>query len=151
VTEGQVTIAPIRAQEIYTALEIERRSFTSDVWDAEGYVNFLGNGGDALFAYYEGIPAGVLWFDRSVQETIDCISLAVFPYLRSKGIARKLYEAILDLAKREAITYLTLQVRPSNTEALEWYKRLGFVESKREPGYYEDGEEAIHMVQVIQY
>lgn len=53
-------------------------------------------------------------------------NIAVFPELRGKGIGRKLVCALIAAAKAEQSTLLTLEVRPSNTVALQLYESLGF-------------------------
>ena len=43
------------------------------------------------------------------------------------------------------IETMTLEVRESNTKAINLYKKLGFKELRKKPGYYKDGETALYL------
>ena len=44
-----------------------------------------------------------------------------------------------------------LEVRVSNSSAILMYKKLGFVDKRRLPGYYRDGEDAFLMTRRLPY
>ena len=55
-----------------------------------------------------------------------------------RGVARRLFAALLSEFEAEGITEVLLEVRASNWAALELYRRLGFVEAGRRVRYYAD-------------
>ncbi len=78
------------------------------------------------------------------------ISLAVMPEYRRRGIATKLMEAALRaLRERYGAREVYLEVRVSNTPAINLYKKLGFRIIHRIRGYYADGEDAYLMAREL--
>ena len=71
------------------------------------------------------------------------LNICVDPQQQSKGIGRYLIFKVIDDAKEEDAESLFLEVRPSNTHALNLYESLGFMEVGRRKGYYPaiDGRE----------
>jgi len=59
--------------------------------------------------------------------------LGVDEKYRSKGIAKKLFQEVFEIAKENNIHYIDLLVHDKNEVVIEWYKRLGF----RDTGYRE--------------
>lgn len=65
-------------------------------------------------------------------------NVAVFPEARRQGVGRKLMEALLQAAAARGGEFLSLEVRPSNLEALALYRGLGFREAGRRRRFYDD-------------
>ena len=65
-------------------------------------------------------------------------NVAVFPEARRQGVGRKLMEALLQAAAARGGECLSLEVRPSNLEALALYRGLGFREVGRRRRFYDD-------------
>ena len=81
----------------------------------------------------------------SIVKKGHIISIAVDKEHRRRGIGRALMEeALLGLRKR-GCKEAYLEVRVSNTPAINLYSRLGFRVVKRIGGYYRDGEDAYVM------
>ncbi|HHW48541.1 MAG TPA: ribosomal protein S18-alanine N-acetyltransferase [Clostridiaceae bacterium] len=73
-------------------------------------------------------------------------NIAVHPEFRQNGIGSLLLEGLIDIAKKEGITRMTLEVRKSNLTAQRLYKKYGFEECGLRKSYYADnGEDAIIM------
>ncbi|MBN1682618.1 GNAT family N-acetyltransferase [Candidatus Bathyarchaeota archaeon] len=74
---------------------------------------------------------------------LHVVSLAVREPYRRKGIAKKI---MLEAMKKGLEKYQTnecyLEVRVGNIPALKLYESLGFTKTKRNYGYYMDGEDA---------
>jgi ribosomal-protein-alanine N-acetyltransferase len=79
----------------------------------------------------------------SPARLLHVVSIAVREPYRRRGIANALMHETM---KRGAITYEAtecyLEVRVGNDAAVKLYERLGFTKSKRNYGYYLDGEDA---------
>jgi ribosomal-protein-alanine N-acetyltransferase len=69
------------------------------------------------------------------------MNVAVAPARRRQGIASALLHRLLDLTKDDALRGYTLEVRVSNTGAIELYERFGFRVKGRRRGYYTDNRE----------
>jgi ribosomal-protein-alanine N-acetyltransferase len=63
-------------------------------------------------------------------------NLAVRPELRGRGLGTQLLEGIKAEAARLGAVELTLEVRASNTAALQLYKRAGFTQEAVRKNYY---------------
>ncbi len=73
-------------------------------------------------------------------------NVAVSPAYRGKGVGTEMLAKLIELVKEKGGTAMTLEVRPSNAPALALYRKFGFKEAGRRPGYYHDnGEDAIIM------
>jgi ribosomal-protein-alanine N-acetyltransferase len=63
------------------------------------------------------------------------INLSVSPAVQGQGIGQKMMDHLIKIAKKKAET-LFLEVRPSNTQAMKLYERLGFNEVGVRKDYY---------------
>ena len=84
--------------------------------------------------------SSMIHIDRKFKEHSLLISIAVLPEFRQQGLGRLLMEAIVEKNKK-----LVLQVRKSNTAAVEMYKKYGLVVATTLPKYYKDQEDAYCM------
>lgn len=63
-------------------------------------------------------------------------NIAVLPEHQGKGCGKKLTSHLVKTAKEKGCSFITLEVRPSNTKAVALYKNLGFEENGRRKGFY---------------
>lgn len=68
-------------------------------------------------------------------------NVAVFPQYRGRGVATALLNALIEEAKKRGGEFISLEVRPSNENAVRLYKKLGFCEVGRRKGFYADPAE----------
>lgn len=68
-------------------------------------------------------------------------NLAVKKEFRRQHLATNLLDIMKEIAKKAAIDAITLEVRPSNTAAIELYRKRGFVVKGRRPNYYPETKE----------
>ncbi len=78
---------------------------------------------------------------QTVLGETDMMNVAVAPDARRRGIAQKLIEALAEQLKGQGSRCLTLEVRASNAPALGLYRKLGFAQAGRRPGYYRNPKE----------
>lgn len=71
--------------------------------------------------------------------------LAVDPAYRRLGLGQRLVEWQEDTARAGGIFCINLEVRANNAGARAFYRRLGYREAHRIPGYYHGREDAIRM------
>lgn len=83
--------------------------------------------GDTL-AGYLGVQFG--------PDGADIMTIATAPEFRGQGTAKALIAAMTDILQTKHLRWLTLEVRPSNTQAVGLYKAMGFREVGRRPRYY---------------
>ncbi len=92
----------------------------------------------------EGMIAGFICPMLLLDEG-HILDVAVHRDFRGCGIGRLLVEHVLEECRKGGAEFVSLEVRPSNADAVALYKRLGFVETGRRKRYYQDGEDALLM------
>jgi ribosomal-protein-alanine N-acetyltransferase len=73
------------------------------------------------------------------------VSVAVLPQYRRKGIGQALITEAMDGMRVYNAKQCFLEVRVTNTSAIDLYKKLGFQVTRTIHGYYADGEDAYVM------
>jgi len=58
-----------------------------------------------------------------------------------RGLGRRLMQALAVELRQSPVVEILLEVRASNQPALAFYRRLGFLETRRRPRYYADPEQ----------
>ena len=74
------------------------------------------------------------------------VSVAVRSEYRRRGTGTRLIKSALAILSEKGINEFYLEVRESNTPALNMYERLDFKKVKLQKRYYQDGESAYRMV-----
>lgn len=122
---------------IDAVVALESESFTNP-WSRETLVWELQNsdvtrayllldGGERVVAFC------VCWV---IFDELHINTLAVAPAVRRTGMASHLLRHVIADAAASGATRATLEVRASNTPAIELYRRLGFHVAATRPGYY---------------
>lgn len=97
-----------------------------------------------ILAEEEGTLLGYIgiW---SVSGECQINNVAVNPERRREGIGGLLLGTVLRTTEALGVTYWVLEVRESNTPAIELYRSYGFEVVGKRPKYYDDGEAALLM------
>jgi len=140
-----------RADELEPVLVIEQRSFRWP-WgrlsfegelscpNACNYIVKSGTNGTG------GQVTAYAFFRRAADE-LHLLKIAVSPAWRRHGIASRLLKRCFELSAKQGATSVHLEVRPSNTPAIELYLNLGFeVIGRRHKYYAETKEDAVLMI-----
>jgi len=77
------------------------------------------------------------------------ISIAVLPEYQRKGVGQALMQEAMSRMRTYKAKECYLEVRSSNTSAINLYKKLGFETSRTVHGYYADGEDATVMTRKL--
>jgi ribosomal-protein-alanine N-acetyltransferase len=80
-------------------------------------------------------------FFRLAADELHLLKIAVSPAWRGQGIASRLLERCFAIRAKQGATSVHLEVRPSNTPAMELYLKLGFEVIGRRHKYYADTKE----------
>lgn len=94
----------------------------------------------ALVAESQSGIIGYACYYVAIQES-HLTNIATLPEYRRKSVAKQLLENILTIVTEKGCEFLLLEVRPSNTAAIEFYKRYGFKYLYSRPGYYQKPKE----------
>ena len=135
-----------KPEDIDEIVRLEERCFPTEPWSRQMFTEELENY-MALFmvAEVDGRIAGYLiaWIIVPIECQVG--SIAVLPEYRRQGIARQLLGILLQTCRQTGTPDAYLEVRVSNTAAIELYSSLGFVQDGLRKAYYQDGEDAITM------
>ncbi|MBQ8852416.1 MAG: ribosomal protein S18-alanine N-acetyltransferase, partial [Oscillibacter sp.] len=140
-TRMHVRIVPMTADHLDEVAELERICFSTP-WSRNMLAEELDN---LLSAFLVALDDG----DRvvgyaGVQVILDegyITNIAVRPECRRQGVAAKLLQVFMDFAKANKLSFLTLEVRASNYDAIALYGTRGFRSVGRRKNYYEHPRE----------
>lgn len=96
---------PLKAKDLLSAMESDRHQL--------------------LVAEEEGTPIALTVF-YDFPPTAELLSVAVSPGFRRKGIGMEILKKTIGIAAERNNSEMLLEVRISNTGAIELYKKLGF-------------------------
>ncbi len=136
-----VELRRLESRDLDAVEEIERASYPTP-WSRAMFAAELQKPGSlALGAYLEtGELVGYAIVSRYV-DAWHVMNVAVDPEYRRRGIARELLERLFDVTGADPRRGYTLEVRVSNTDAIQLYERLGFEARGIRRGYYTDNRE----------
>ena len=100
-----------------------------------------------------GLKAIVGFIDYWVTFDSGTIAqIAVHPDIQHSGVGSELMKDMIKDYQTKKVKTVTLEVRQSNENAINFYKKHGFTVSHIKPGYYSNGEDAVYMIlEVNQY
>jgi ribosomal-protein-alanine N-acetyltransferase len=138
-------LRPMNTSDLTNVLEIERASFTYP-WSNNFFLQELQvSYAHSLLATIGEKSVGYVIYWLLPRE-IDIHNLAVHPAYRRRGIGGALLETVVEEARRQGVSRVTLEVRKSNEAAQKLYHALGFSAKGVRKGYYsDDGEDAVIM------
>ncbi len=86
----------------------------------------------------------------ALYETADLCNIAVKEEYRRCHIAEKLLEKCVITCKARGVTRILLEAKESNTPALNFYKKMGFMEIGKRKNYYKEPcEDAVIMEKML--
>ena len=138
-----ITIRSLSYSDLPQVIAIERRAFPTP-WSLAMFVLELSKpSGVCLAAIEKRRIVGYLICSR-YADVWHLMNIAVDPPARRRGVATALLEQMIDRAG-ESASY-TLEVRPSNPQAISLYERFGFRSAgTRRRDYQDTGEDALIM------
>ena len=140
-----IQIAPMVPADLDAVDAIERHSFKAP-WPRQVFEDEL----ERTWARVDvaRLAGGVVGFVDywMVADEIHLLAIATHPDHRRRGIAARLLDHLLAVARAHAARLVTLEVRRTNVPAIALYERRGFKRVGVRPAYYqEDGEDALVM------
>ncbi|MBF8982942.1 ribosomal protein S18-alanine N-acetyltransferase [Lutibacter sp. B2] len=133
-------------EDIDAVVEVEKKCF-KDPWSKESFKNEMNNNPLARYVVVEEegeiVGYGGVWI---IVDEGHITNIAVYPDKRRRGYAKEIVKGLIDLACKEDVYNMTLEVRKSNVDAQDLYEKYGFENCGIRPKYYEDnGEDAVIM------
>ena len=91
----------------------------------------------------------IIGLGRRGSSAVRIYTFCVRRDYRLKGIGTSLLQRLERECQRRGVSSLILEVGEGNSSAQRFYKRNGFMEFYRTPGYYSDGTTAVRMRKAI--
>lgn len=150
-SEGRFFIRRMKEKDLPAVLAIETLSF-SNPWSDNTFRGEIQNTsvsfplvvvrrpGDDVIGYI------IFWH---IQEDVQINNVAVRPDFRGKGIGEALTRHVIEKVRKNGATFVTLEVRPSNAEAVALYTKLGFEILGTRKNYYTNPDEDAYMMGLV--
>jgi ribosomal-protein-alanine N-acetyltransferase len=150
-SEGRYFIRRMREEDLPQVRTIEIGSF-SNPWSENTFRGEIQNTsvsfplvvvlkpGERVIGYI------IFWH---IREDVQINNLAVHPEFRGRGIGEALMRHIIDRVKKNGATFITLEVRPSNTAAVTLYQKLGFEILGTRKNYYTNPDEDAYLMGLV--
>lgn len=137
-----ITIRRMEPQDVDGIIAIEEKAYGDHHWSKESFLNELNN---ELAYYYvlfnsEGILVGYAGSWHILDEA-HITNIAISTDFRRRKYGEALLKRIIDDCYKEKIKYITLEVRVSNTAAINLYTKYGFSSFGTRKGYYQNNNE----------
>lgn len=99
-----------------------------------------------LISNNETEPAGYIDIWYGYENDCHILSFGVLEKYRKKGMGGSLLNYVIETAKIRNLSFISLEVRADNPEAIHLYKKFGFEELGYRKKYYKDGSDALIMM-----
>ncbi|CCY23428.1 MAG: ribosomal protein S18-alanine N-acetyltransferase [Brachyspira sp.] len=137
-----VKIERMKQTDIDSIIAIEEKAYGEHHWSRESFFNELSN---ELARYYSAFDENgkLVGYAGSWQilEEAHITNIAVAPELRRRHIGEALLFNIIKDCMANGVKYITLEVRVSNTPAINLYEKYGFKSLGTRKGYYQNNNE----------
>jgi ribosomal protein S18 acetylase RimI-like enzyme len=145
VTE-RTRVRPARHDDDAAILTLEEL-FPSDRMSMRSVRHFLKTpSAYAWVAELDGAVVGNLILQtRRGSGSARIYSVVVAPQARGRRFGERLVRAAQSAAQRLGLTHVSLEVRQDNAAARALYAKLGYVEHRLLPGYYDDGADGLRL------
>ncbi len=138
---NQVTIGPMRLEDVHRVMEIEQVSFPTP-WPRDAYYHELRENRLACYLVARVMQQLVgyagMWV---ILDEAHVTTIAVDPGHRRHRVGERLLVALIDEAMKRGARWITLEVRKSNLGAQALYRKYGFKDIGIRKNYYSDNRE----------
>jgi [ribosomal protein S18]-alanine N-acetyltransferase len=138
----ELQLSPLTMEDLAQVLIIEQQCF-GGYWSQSIFETELKTKGCCYVRLQDSkniLAYGGFW---QIFEEAHLTTLAVDPQYQGIGLGALLLGHLMTVAQSQEAHWMTLEVRPSNQQAIKLYQRYGFGELGRRKGYYPDNEDAL--------
>lgn len=135
--------APMQAEDLDAVLAIENAVYPHP-WTHGNFKDALQSGYQAWVARQQvGCEAGEVVGYFLLMLVLDeghLLNISVRADVQGRGFGRALMDRVVSMARELGLSSILLEVRPSNTRALNMYAHAGFMSIGRRKAYYPAAE-----------
>ncbi len=134
------SVATLGVADLGGVMELERLCFRTR-WTREQFLLGLERGAFRILGIRErGVLIAYAAFSVIAGE-MEIMNIATHPFHRRKGLGSRLLADVLALCRAEGVDEGFLEVRRSNTGAIDLYEKFGFIKIGTRKNYYPDNKE----------
>jgi [ribosomal protein S18]-alanine N-acetyltransferase len=139
-----VRVRPGQPADAVRVASLDRDCFGPEAWSPASWQDEFGRIGvdRVVLVADSGRLAGYLVLIVPPEGPVDLTRIGVHPAVRRTGVGGALMAAALEAVAGRPVM---LEVAESNEVAMELYRRFGFAEISRRPGYYPGRVDAVVM------
>lgn len=138
-----LVLRPLVDRDLDLAERLHRQAFEpmgERGWTRGDFAGLLATPGVSGFVAMEAGEATGFVLARLAADEAELLTLAVDPRRRRCGTGRALLDAVLAWVRAAGVRTLYLEVGADNLAAQHLYRRRGFADAGRRPGYYRRGD-----------
>ena len=150
-----VTIRPMTKEDLPSVMEIEHLCFINP-WNEEQFIyeieeNVYSNPWVVELSNTNSDNVAIVGFCVYWQtfDSANICQIAVHPEIQRRQLGSAMMDEIINDCYAKRVQTLTLEVRKSNTKAINFYLKHGFEQVTVKEKYYTDGEDAIYMTRRV--
>lgn len=136
-------IRPMAKTDIEEIVRLDREILGQSLGEATFEAELVDNPFNRYFVMTDetGVILGHigLWIDPPLAQILN---FYIIPNHRQSGHGTTLFAFALDECIRRQVDTVTLEVRPTNVQAIRFYHRFGFAKVSIRKQYYADGQDA---------
>jgi len=151
----EIAIQTMEFDDLPQVIEIEHAGFTTP-WSEQLFAAEFRNNLSRRFVALDArllpirVVMGYIIYWRVVYDEFHLMSIAVHPKYQHQGIGTRLMDAMNDDVQKEKNARIVLEVRASNWQAQELYKKQGYSPiGLRREYYYDNKEDALLMERIF--
>jgi len=138
----------VKKEDIKIISELENNLFSKEAWSYLQLLKEFENKFSKIWILkVEEKVIGYLIF-RKIEPEIEILRIGIKKEYQRKGAGTEFIKNLIEFAKKEKISKIFLEVKASNLQAFNFYKKLGFKEIYRRKNYY-NNEDALIMFKEI--
>ncbi|KQW87161.1 ribosomal-protein-alanine acetyltransferase [Massilia sp. Root418] len=145
---ARLNYAPMQESDIDEVVALEERVYPYP-WSRGNFADSLASGYHAWVLRNQSMQLMGYFLVMQMVDEAHLLNVAVAQEWQGQGLGRFLLNQSVACSRGLGMESMLLEVRPSNTRALELYERYGFEQIGRRKGYYPAGgqqrEDAIVM------
>jgi ribosomal-protein-alanine N-acetyltransferase len=136
-------IRPFRPDDAESAAQILQECPQAASWPRASHEKLIGQSGSGVVAFVWEADSLVTGFlvARQVADQAEVLNMAVRAKSRRSGQGSALLLAAFEEFQRREVSRVFLEVRESNTVAITFYRKHGFIPAGRRKGYYRNPQE----------
>lgn len=138
-----IHLRPLQPSDLPQILELDRCCL-GGLWSEGGYLREIESDRSDLWVLETAQRSLIAWACLwAILDEAHITLLAVDPAYRKQGLGQYLLWAMLQAAQYRKMSWTALEVRVSNTLAINLYEKFGFTRISNRRNYYQDnGEDA---------